>query len=52
MAGAGAAYSHDALGNGLVYDRRKKKKDDQDHLPVHITELTAFKSVACFHFLV
>lgn len=26
MAGAGAAYSHDALGNGLVYDKRKKKR--------------------------
>lgn len=51
MTGAGAACSHDALGNGLVYDKRKKK-DDQDHLPVHITEVTAFKSVACFQFLV
>lgn len=42
MARAGAVYSRDALGNGLVYEKRKKKKDSQDHLPVRITEFSAF----------
>jgi len=42
MAGAGAAYSHDALGNVLVYEKKKKKNDGQDHLPICISEFPSF----------
>lgn len=48
---AGVAYSHDALGNGIVYQKRgwvggAGNDSSENHLPACVAEFTAFSSWA------